>query len=366
MAQRGKRINRNDNDSASCPGAIKRRKCRVGPAVIDTPIPMATLGPSEEEEAMASSSQGGSSWTPRPLSDIKISSIYNRSAAEPPAELYRKDLISAMKLPDSEPLSQSEYWVISDQWKQEWEKGVQVPVNPDSLPEPAVTRIQTPSMSKLYGEFKLPKKFLRITRDDFFNPEDHYLSNTPARAEKACAYDLDDTDIAWLEVLNGERALCGQSSITETQLERVIEELEHRCWDKIQTIVKNEEGLGIEYDENVICDVCRSPDSEEGNEMVFCDFCNICVHQACYGITSIPDGSWLCRTCSLGQRPECVLCPNPGGAMKSTRSGQKWAHVSCALWIPEVSIGCVERMEPITKISSIPVIENVNCYIDII
>lgn len=46
--------------------------------------------------------------------------------------------------------------------------------------------------------------------------------------------------------------------VTESQLERVIEELEVRCWERIQTIVKNEEGLGIEYDENVICDVCRS------------------------------------------------------------------------------------------------------------
>ena len=54
--------------------------------------------------------------------------------------------------------------------------------------------------------------------------------------------------------------------------------------------MKSEEGLGIEYDENVICDVCRSPDSEDGNEMVFCDMCNICVHQACYGITVIPEG----------------------------------------------------------------------------
>lgn len=54
--------------------------------------------------------------------------------------------------------------------------------------------------------------------------------------------------------------------------------------------MKNEEGLGIEYDENVICDVCRSPESEEANEMVFCDNCNICVHQACYGITAIPSG----------------------------------------------------------------------------
>lgn len=50
----------------------------------------------------------------------------------------------------------------------------------------------------------------------------------------------------------------GQPPVTESQLERVIEELEVRCWERIQTIVKNEEGLGIEYDENVICDVCRS------------------------------------------------------------------------------------------------------------
>ena len=41
--------------------------------------------------------------------------------------------------------------------------------------------------------------------------------------------------------------------------------------------------------------------------------------------------------------------------MKSFRSGTKWAHVSCAIWIPEVTIGCVEKMEPITKISMIPV-----------
>jgi len=41
--------------------------------------------------------------------------------------------------------------------------------------------------------------------------------------------------------------------------------------------------------------------------------------------------------------------------MKCTKLGHEWAHVSCALWIPEVSIGCVERMEPITKIANIPV-----------
>ncbi|CAB0041522.1 unnamed protein product [Trichogramma brassicae] len=205
MAQRGKRSNKNDNDSAYSLGPIKRRKCRVDSSATDTQISAATLGPSEEEETMASSSQGGSSWTPRPQE--RISNIYNRSVAEAPAELYRKDLISAMKLPDSEPLNLNDYWIISDQWKQEWEKGVQVPVNPDSLPEPTVLRIQTPPSSRLYGEFKLPKKYLRICKDEGFNVEHHFLSTTPARAEKACGYDLDDTDIAWLEIFNGERAM---------------------------------------------------------------------------------------------------------------------------------------------------------------
>lgn len=58
--------------------------------------------------------------------------------------------------------------------------------------------------------------------------------------------------------------------------------------------------------------------------------------QACYGILKVPIGSWLCRTCALGVQPKCLLCPKRGGALKPTRSGTKWVHVSCALWIPEV------------------------------
>lgn len=96
-----------------------------------------------------------SAWQARSLSDLKLSSIYNRSAPEPPAELFRKDLISAMKLPDSEPLALDEYWVITDQWKQEWERGVQVPVSPDSLPEPTVLAKQQESFYTGRQDFKL-------------------------------------------------------------------------------------------------------------------------------------------------------------------------------------------------------------------
>ncbi len=101
--------------------------------------------------------------------------------------------------------------------------------------------------------------------------------------------------------------------------------------------------------------VCREPDSDDTNEMVFCDGCNLCVHQACYGIEQIPKGSWLCAPCELNIKPQCVLCPNNGGAMKCSRNLRNWCHVSCALWIPEVSFGDADKMEPIINLNKIPV-----------
>uniref|UniRef100_A0A087XJ44 Jade family PHD finger 2 n=1 Tax=Poecilia formosa TaxID=48698 RepID=A0A087XJ44_POEFO len=167
-------------------------------------------------------------------------------------------------------------------------------------------------------------------------------------------YDLDDLDVTWLQLVNQEFRHMASPELDELTMEAVLVELERVCEEKMQQAIETEEGLGIEYDEDVVCDVCRSPEGEDGNEMVFCDKCNVCVHQACYGILKVPQGNWLCRTCALGVQPKCLLCPKRGGALKPTRSGTKWVHVSCALWIPEVSIGCPEKMEPITKVSHIP------------
>lgn len=71
----------------------------------------------------------------------------------------------------------------------------------------------------------------------------------------------------------------GMLELDEYTMERVMEEFEQRCYDNMNHAIETEEGLGIEYDEDVVCDVCQSPDGEDGNEMVFCDKCNICVHQ---------------------------------------------------------------------------------------
>lgn len=53
-------------------------------------------------------------------------------------------------------------------------------------------------------------------------------------------------------------SIVGLTPISQDQLERIIEELEMRCWEKVHAIVKEEEGLALEFDESVICDVCRS------------------------------------------------------------------------------------------------------------
>lgn len=51
-------------------------------------------------------------------------------------QVFRTDLITAMKVHDSYQLNPEDYYVLADPWRQEWEKGVQVPVSPQSIPEP--------------------------------------------------------------------------------------------------------------------------------------------------------------------------------------------------------------------------------------
>ncbi|XP_078407100.1 protein Jade-1 isoform X1 [Cetorhinus maximus] len=273
---------------------------------------------------------------------------WTRQEEKKPSEVFRTDLITAMKLPESYQLNADEYYILADPWRQEWEKGVQVPANTESIPEPVVRVL--PEFEKT---LLAPREQVLETLTGCESSESGYMDmKLPPRS--TCRYDLDEVDVYWLELVNAEFQGAGMLEVDELMMERIIEELESQCQENMNLAIETEEGLGIEYDEDVVCDVCRSPEGEDGNEMVFCDKCNICVHQACYGILKVPLGSWLCRTCALGVQPKCLLCPKRGGALKPTRSGTKWVHVSCALWIPEVSIGCPEKMEPITKVSHIP------------
>lgn len=124
-----------------------------------------------------------------------------------------------------------------------------------------------------------------------------------------------------------------------------------------------------------LCDVCYGGDSQEGNVIVFCDNCNVAVHQACYGIAEVPKGEWLCNKCAEmkkrglteKQAPSCVLCPVRHGALKPanpktciTCTGepskrQEYVHLFCSQWIPETFIGAEDthKMEPVQNLKGI-------------
>ncbi|XP_071540195.1 zinc finger protein zfp-1-like isoform X2 [Panulirus ornatus] len=125
------------------------------------------------------------------------------------------------------------------------------------------------------------------------------------------------------------------------------------------------------------CCVCSDENGWAENPLVYCDGqgCNVAVHQACYGIVTVPTGAWFCRKCESQERAarvhsggrrifsqRCELCPSKDGALKRTDSGG-WAHVVCALYIPEVRFGNVTTMEPI-MLQLIPQERfNKSCYI---
>ncbi|XP_055715814.1 protein AF-10 isoform X7 [Phlebotomus papatasi] len=115
------------------------------------------------------------------------------------------------------------------------------------------------------------------------------------------------------------------------------------------------------------CCVCSDERGWPENPLVYCDGqnCTVAVHQACYGIVTVPTGPWYCRKCESQERSarvRCELCPSRDGALKKTDNAS-WAHVVCALYIPEVRFGNVTTMEPII-LQLIPAERYAkNCYI---
>ncbi|XP_053623868.1 protein AF-10 isoform X14 [Plodia interpunctella] len=115
------------------------------------------------------------------------------------------------------------------------------------------------------------------------------------------------------------------------------------------------------------CCVCSDERGWPDNPLVYCDGngCTVAVHQACYGIVTVPTGPWYCRKCESPEtkgKVRCELCPSKSGALKRTDTGG-WAHVVCALYIPEVRFGNVTSMEPIVLRLIPPERYNKTCYI---
>ena len=197
-------------------------------------------------------------------------------------------------------------------------------------------------------------------------------------------YDMDEQDTYWLNAENEIRLRDGIPDVKPWVFEVVMTKIEkewhalekripkpnpkppqtHRPRSSSAAAVNGELATHGE-EQDTKCAICDDGDCENTNAIVFCDGCDLAVHQECYGVPFIPEGQWLCRKCQLIGRgtPTCIFCPNTDGAFKQTNAS-RWAHLLCAIWIPEVSIGNPTFMEPVMEVEKVPKQRwKLTCYI---
>ncbi|KFZ56350.1 Bromodomain and PHD finger-containing protein 3, partial [Antrostomus carolinensis] len=188
-----------------------------------------------------------------------------------------------------------------------------------------------------------------------------YIEKPPEDLDVEVEYDMDEEDLAWLEMVNEKRKDDGYGTVSADTFELLVDRLEKESYLES----RNNGAQQSLIDEDAFCCVCMDDECHNSNVILFCDICNLAVHQECYGVPYIPEGQWLCRCClqSPSRPVDCVLCPNKGGAFKQTSDG-RWAHVVCAIWIPEVCFANTVFLEPIEGINNIPPARwKLTCYI---
>ena len=227
-----------------------------------------------------------------------------------------------------------------------------------------------------------PRKFIRVTEgnieDDLVlktkqNDKDDGTGIGPAGVGRV-EYDMDEQDMYWLRAYNETRReedvpeiKPWMFEVTMTKIEKEWHALEkripkpnpkppqtHRPRSSSAAAVNGELAAPGE-EQDTKCAICDDGDCENTNAIVFCDGCDLAVHQECYGVPFIPEGQWLCRKCQLIGRgtPTCIFCPNTDGAFKQTNAS-RWSHLLCAIWIPEISIGNTTFMEPVMDVEKVP------------
>lgn len=195
-----------------------------------------------------------------------------------------------------------------------------------------------------------------------------FVEQSAEDLDEMVEYDMDEEDYHWLALVNEDRKSQGLTAVPQDVFEILLDRLEKECVFESHNIGEGVDSASkniYNIDENAECCICNDGECHNTNAILFCDMCNLAVHQECYGVPYIPEGQWLCRRCieSPSRGVDCALCPNKGGGFKRTVDS-RWAHVICAIWIPEVQFSNPVFLEPIDGIREIPPARwKLTCYV---
>merc|ERR1712238_419631 len=157
----------------------------------------------------------------------------------------------------------------------------------------------------------------------------------------------------------------------------------------------------LEEDMNAVCSICNDGEVTPDNQTIFCEACNVAVHQICYGVEKIPEGDYYCIACrhfKRGQiikskpdsclkdaaavpRPDlpplpivCEICPVKHGAFTQLDTPKsvfddsfdtKWVHMTCAKWqgLNFVNTRDASLVEDVTLLKQFFRRDNISCCI---
>lgn len=136
-------------------------------------------------------------------------------------------------------------------------------------------------------------------------------------------------------------------SVTISEFEFIIDRMEKEWYFFKHKIIKNTFTPFQSTDQP--CNICSFSHTTSTNSLLFCDGCNVCIHQECYGVPIIPPGPWFCKAClHQVKQLSCKFCLKNGGAFKMT-SANKWGHVVCVLWNEKLFFRNLVFLEPIEE-----------------
>lgn len=248
---------------------------------------------------------------------------------------------------------------IADSWKQEYSQGTQELASADTIPKMEV--VDDDFFLKPKEDYVPPEKLVYCDDQASYYDSRYFEKEDP---REPVHYEITAHDIAWMKKLNEHRPLTnGLQYLSLETFYKIMKALEidafknihNHLLDSLHVVYVRHEDVDAADDTE--CDVCRVVDCDDPEDMIFCDMCNTCVHLVCAGIQTLPEAGidYICPKCEITKNPAhpCVLCPALGGSMTYDVTKTKWAHHSCALFIPEIIFENEEHRAPISNFENI-------------